>query len=238
MINLVFSSPHKPLRCCAVRPVEGLGDEDVDGGNVHGRVQEELPDESGKGGKGHVQAIHQVWNDEVPELQELLRDCGGHEASQESQTPKERARFKGVQKIPPGEDVRRDEEETHQFVPLEKFLPHIKGEMAVISQEVLVDKGEFPHQEQRDAGDQEEKQRLLFESLQEAEDAVVTQRDGEREEEGEGEEVEELGEVEAGLVARPVANHDPIIERHKHQEANADQRVRPGHQQHRLHVIG
>lgn len=59
---------------------------------------------------------------------------------------------------------------------------------------------------------------------------MVTQRDREREEEGEGEEIEELGEVEAGLMARPVANHDPIIQHHKHQETSANHRVRPGHQ--------
>lgn len=142
--------------------MEGLSDEDVDSGNVHGCVQEKLPNKSGKGGKGHVQAIHQIWNNEVPKLQKLLRDCGGHKARQERQSPKERARFKGVQKIPAGENIRRDEEETHQLVPLEEFIPHVEGEMAVICQEVLVDKGEFPYQEQRDASDEKENQRLLF----------------------------------------------------------------------------
>lgn len=60
--------------------------------------------------------------------------------------------------------------------------------MAVICEEVLVDEGELPHQEQGDARDEEEEQRLLFQSLEEAKSAVITKGDGEGEEEGEGEE--------------------------------------------------
>lgn len=185
-----------------------------------------------------MQPVHQVGNDEVPELQQLLGNRRSQETGQEGQAPEERARLEGVQEIPSGEHVRRDEEEAHQLVPLENLLPHVEGEVAIICQEVLVDEGELPHQEQGDAGDEEKEQGLLLQSLQEAEGAVVTERDGEGEEEGEGEEVEELGEVEAGLVARPVAHHDPVIQHRKQQEANTDHRVRPGHQQHRLHVAG
>lgn len=67
---------------------------------------------------------------------------------------------------------------------------------------------------------------------------MVTKGHGEGEEEGEGEEVEELGEVEAGLMARPVTHHYPIVKHHEPQEAHGDNSVRPGHQQHRLHVNG
>lgn len=75
-------------------------------------------------------------------------------------------------------------------MPLEDFFPHIEWEMAVICQEVPVDKSELPHQEQRQSSDEEEEKGLFLQSLQEAEDAAVTQRDREGEEEGEGEEVE------------------------------------------------
>lgn len=175
--------------------MEGLTDEDVKRGGIDRRVQKELHDESGKRGERHVQAVHQVGNDEVPELQQLLGHCGGQEARQERQTPEQWARLEGVQEIPPREHVGGDEEEAHHLVPLEKPLPHVEGEMAVICQEVPVDEGELPHQEQGDAGDEEEEQRVLFQGLEEAKDAVVTKRDGEGEEEGEGEEIEELGAV-------------------------------------------
>lgn len=185
-----------------------------------------------------MQAVHQVGNDEVPELQQLLRHGRGQEARQERQAPEERARLDGVQEIPPGEHVPGDEEEGRQLVPLEKPLPHVEGEVPVIRQEVLVDGGELPHQEQADARREDEKQRPPFHGLQEAKSAVVTQRDGEGEEEGEGQEIEELGEVEAGFVTRPVAHHDPVVQHHEHQEADAHHGVRPGHQQHRLHLAG
>lgn len=218
--------------------MESLGDEDVNCGGIDRRVQEELHNESGKRGQGHVQTVHQVRNNEIPELQELLGDCGGQEASQERQAPEERARLEGVQKVPPGEYIHGDEEEAHQLVPLEKPFPHVEGEVAVICQEVLVYEGELPHQEEAEDGDEEEEKRLFFQRLQEAKDAVVTKRDGEREEEGEGEEIKELREVEAGLVARPVTHHDPIVQHHEHKETNSDCCVRPGHQQHRLHMTG
>lgn len=79
----LFGSPHEPLCGRVVRPVEGLGDEDVNCGSIDRRVQEELQNESGKRWQGHVETVHQVRNDEVPELQELLGDCGGQEARQE-----------------------------------------------------------------------------------------------------------------------------------------------------------
>lgn len=218
--------------------MESLSDEDVNRGGVDHCVEEKLHDESGERGERHVQAVHQVGNDEVPEFQQLLRDCGGQEARQEGQTPKEWAWLEGVQKIPPGINVRWDEEEPHQLMPLENLVPHVEGKVTVIRQEVLVDGSELPHQEQGDAGDEEKEQRLFLQSLQEAEDAVVTKWDGGREEEGEGEEVEELGKVETSLVAHPVTHHDPIIQHHERQETNTDHRVRPGHQQHRLHVTG
>lgn len=169
--------------------MKGLTDEDVYCDGVYCRVQEELLDESGKGREGHVKTVHQVRNDEVPELKELLGDRGGQEARQERQAPEERARLEGVQEVPPGKHVRGDEEEAHQVVPLEKPIPHIEGEVAVVCQEVLVDEGELPHQEQADGGKEQEEKRLFFQSLQEAKDAVVTKRDGEREEEREGEEI-------------------------------------------------
>lgn len=185
-----------------------------------------------------MEAVHQVGNDEVPELQQLLRHRRGHQAHQERQAPEERVRLQGVQEIPAREHVRGHEEEAHQLVPLEEPVPHVEGEVAVICQEVLVDEGELPYQEQARARDTEEKERLLLQSLEEAEGAMVTQRDGEREEEGEGEEVEELGEVEAGFVTRPVTHHYPIVQHRKRQEARADHRVGPGYQQHRLRVAG
>lgn len=123
-------------------------------------------------------------------------------------------------------------------MPLEKPFPHIEGVMAVICQEVPVDVGELPYQEQGEARQEEEEQWLFLQSLEEAKNAVVTHRDREREEEGEGEEIEDLGEVEADLVTRPVTHHYPIIQHHKHQETHPNHCVRPGHQQHRLHMIG
>ena len=218
--------------------MEGLTDEDVKCGGVDRRVQKKLHNESGERGERHVQAVHQVGDDEVPELQQLLGHGGSQEARQERQTPEQWAWLEGVEKIPPSEHVRRDEEEAHQLVPLEEPFPHVEGEMAVIGEEVLVDEGELPHQEQGGASEEEEEQRLFLQSLEEAKNAVVAQRDGEGEEEGEGEEIEELGEVEAGLVARPVAHHYPIIQHYEHQETHTDCCVRPGHQQHRLHVTG
>lgn len=78
--SVLSCSPHEPLRGCAVRPVEGLSDEDVECGAVDRRVQEGLRDETRKRGERHVQAVQQVWNDEVPELEQLLGDRGGQEA--------------------------------------------------------------------------------------------------------------------------------------------------------------
>lgn len=98
-----------------------------------------------------MQAVHQVGNDEVPELQQLLGHRGSQEARQERQTPEQWARLEGVQKIPPREHVRGYEDEARQLVPLEEPFPHIEGVMAVICQEVPVDEGELPHQEQGDA---------------------------------------------------------------------------------------
>lgn len=142
--------------------MESFSDENVEGGSIDRRVQEELRNESRKRGEGHVQAVHQVWNDEVSELEQLLRNCGSQDACQERQAPEERARLERVQEIPPGKDICWDKEEAHQLVPLEKPFPHIEGEVTVIGQEVLVDEGELPHQEQGDACDKEEKEGLLF----------------------------------------------------------------------------
>lgn len=108
--------------------------------------------------------------------------------------------------------------------------------MAIVSQEITVDVGELPHQEQRDACEGEEKKRPLPKGLEEAMDAVVVERDGEGEKEGEGEEIKELGEMEAGLVARPVAHYYPIIHHQEHQESCSNCYVRPGNKQHRFHV--
>lgn len=229
-------SPHEPLHGGAVRPAERLGDEDVNGGGVDGGVQQELPGEPVQRGEGHVQAVHQVRHDEVAELQELLGNGGARHARQVGQAPEERARLQGVQEVPAGEDVRRAEEETHQLVPLVNLPPHVEGEVAVVCQEVLVDEGELPHEQQRERREEEEEERLLPDSLEEAEQAVVAERDGEGEEEGEGEEVEDLGEVEAGFVARPVAHDDPVVKYDERQERHAHRCVRPRPQKHRLHV--
>lgn len=92
-----------------------------------------------------MQAVHQIWNDEVPEFQELLGDSSSQETRQECQTPKKRARLEGVQKIPPCEHICWDKEKAHQLVLLEEPFPHVEGEMAVVGQEVLVDVSELPH---------------------------------------------------------------------------------------------
>lgn len=101
-----------------------------------------------------------------------------------------------------------------------------------------MDEGELPHQEEAETGDEDEEKRLFLQSLQEAKDAVVTKRDGKGKEEREGEEIKELRKVEAGFVARPVTHHDPIIQHHEQKETHGDCCVRPGHQQHRLHMTG
>lgn len=64
----LYCSPHEPLGGRAVRPVEGPSDKDVKSGSIDCRVQQKLQNESGERGEGHVQAIQQVGNDEVPEL--------------------------------------------------------------------------------------------------------------------------------------------------------------------------
>lgn len=55
-----------------------------------------------------MQAVDQVWNNKVSELQKLLGDCGKQKACHEGQTPEQGARLEGVEEVPPGEDVWRD----------------------------------------------------------------------------------------------------------------------------------
>lgn len=64
----LYCSPHEPLDVRAVRPVEGPSDKDVKSGSIDCCVQQKLQYESRKRREGHVQAIKQVGNNEVPEL--------------------------------------------------------------------------------------------------------------------------------------------------------------------------
>lgn len=229
---LLFCSPHEPLCGRAAWPVEGLCDEDVKSVSIDRRVKQKLQNKSGTRGEGHVQTVHQIRNDEVPKLQQLLGHRSSQEAHQECQIPEKRAGFEGFRKIPPCEHVCRYKEKAHQLVPLEEPLPHVEGEVAIICKKVTVDVGELPHQQQWDACEGKKEQWLFLQSLEEAKNAVVAHRDREGEEEGEGEEIKELGEVEAGLVVCPVPHHYSLVQHHKHQETQANRHIRPGHQQH------
>lgn len=100
-------------------------------------------------------------------------------------------------------------------MPLVDVFPDVEGEMAVISQEVLVDVSELPNQKQGDDGDDREEQRMPLQGVAEAEGSVEAQRHREGEEVGEGEKVEDLREVETDLVAHPVTHHYPLVQQHE-----------------------
>lgn len=91
--------------------------------------------------------------------------------------------------------------------------------------------GELPRQEQGDACEGEKEKRPLLQGLEESTHAVVTQRDREREKESEGEEIKELGKMEADLVACPVAQDYPIVHYHEHQESCSNRYVGPDNKQ-------
>lgn len=96
--------------------------------------------------------------------------------------------------------------------------------------------GELPHQEQGDAPEGEKEKRAFLHGLEEATHAVVTERDWEREKEGEREEIKDLGKMEADLVACPVTHDYPIVHYHEHQESCSNHDVRPGNKQHCFHL--
>lgn len=70
---------------------------------------------------------------------------------------------------------------------------------------------------------------MLLEGLEEAESSVIAQRRGDGEEEGKGEEVEELREVETGLVTGSVPDYDPIIQHNECDKTHGNKNVRPHH---------
>lgn len=121
-----------------------------------------------------MQAIHQVRDDEVPELQQLLGNRGSQKACQECQTPEQGSQFKGVNKIPSCKQVRRNEEEAYQFMPLDDSFPHVERKMTVVCEEVPVHKGELPHQEKENGSSEEIKKWLFFQSLKKAKDTMKT----------------------------------------------------------------
>lgn len=115
-------------------------------------------------------------------------------------------------------------------------LPYVEWEVAIIGQEVSVDVGELPHQQQGDAREGEKEKRPFLQGLEEATHTVVTERDWEWEKESEREEIKELGKMEADLVACPVAHYYPTVHYHERQESCSNHYVRPDNKQHCFHL--
>lgn len=175
-----------------------------------------------------MQPVQQVRHDEVAELQKLLWHRGRQQAHGKRQRPEERAAVKQcVCKGPRSEHIPRNQEEAHKLMSLVDSPPHVEGEVSVVGQQVAVDVGEPPDEEQGAGGQGQVEQRPLPQRLQEAQRPPVAKRHRKWEEQCEGQEVEELGEVQAGLMAAPIAYNNAAVPHHEARKTCRHQEVWP-----------